>query len=256
MDPYLERFWLDVHHRLITYASDQIQPKLPEDLRARAGERVFVASLLEKSRDVFPDVYVVERGRYPPLASGPQGVLVAADPLVIETAEEPLAQGFVEIIEAGSGGRVVTLIEFVSPSNKAAGDGRRLYLKKRKNAMAGGANVVEVDLTRDGDRESVFPLHLIRSSHRTTYLIFVRRASSPGKAEVYRAPLVERLPVIRVPLRTSDADVLLDLQDLVERAYENGRYDDLDYGAELDLPLSAGESAWTADLLRARGLRR
>jgi hypothetical protein len=35
MDPYLEQFWGDVHHRLITYLSDAIQKQLPGDLRAR-----------------------------------------------------------------------------------------------------------------------------------------------------------------------------------------------------------------------------
>jgi hypothetical protein len=33
MDPYLEQHWLDVHHRLATYARDQLQRKL-----AWAGE--------------------------------------------------------------------------------------------------------------------------------------------------------------------------------------------------------------------------
>ena len=44
MDPYLEQHWLDVHHRLATYACDQLQRKLPRDLRARIEERVFVES--------------------------------------------------------------------------------------------------------------------------------------------------------------------------------------------------------------------
>ena len=34
MDPYLERFWRDVHARLIIYAADQLQENLPSDLRA------------------------------------------------------------------------------------------------------------------------------------------------------------------------------------------------------------------------------
>ena len=36
MDPYLERFWRDVHAGLIIYARDQLQDELPGDLRARA----------------------------------------------------------------------------------------------------------------------------------------------------------------------------------------------------------------------------
>ena len=39
MDPYLERHWSDVHQALVTYIRDQLQPKLPEDLRARMQVR-------------------------------------------------------------------------------------------------------------------------------------------------------------------------------------------------------------------------
>jgi hypothetical protein len=42
MNPYLEQYWGDIHHRLITYSSDALQKQLPGDLRARVGERVFV----------------------------------------------------------------------------------------------------------------------------------------------------------------------------------------------------------------------
>ena len=38
MDPYLERFWGDVHSRLVTYACDQIQERLPVDLIAEEYE--------------------------------------------------------------------------------------------------------------------------------------------------------------------------------------------------------------------------
>jgi hypothetical protein len=50
MDPYLEESWGDVHHRLITYAADQLQTTLPKDLRARVEERVFVESEVERTR--------------------------------------------------------------------------------------------------------------------------------------------------------------------------------------------------------------
>jgi hypothetical protein len=41
MDPYLEApmYWGDVHRRIVTYTCDQIQSRLPADLRARMQER-------------------------------------------------------------------------------------------------------------------------------------------------------------------------------------------------------------------------
>jgi Protein of unknown function (DUF4058) len=42
MDPDLERHWGDVHQRIVTYACDRLQSRLPEDLRARMQERVYI----------------------------------------------------------------------------------------------------------------------------------------------------------------------------------------------------------------------
>ena len=39
MDPWLELHWGDVHHRLVQYAGDALQTRLPEDLFARVEER-------------------------------------------------------------------------------------------------------------------------------------------------------------------------------------------------------------------------
>ena len=35
MDPYLEEHWRDVHHSFLTYARDEMQDRLPANLRAR-----------------------------------------------------------------------------------------------------------------------------------------------------------------------------------------------------------------------------
>jgi hypothetical protein len=93
----------------------------------------------------------------------------------------------------------------------------------------------------------------IPPSYRTTYQVCVRRASRPGELEVYPLPLAEPLPTIAVPLREGDRDVPLDLGALVEQCYLNGRYDDLDYRADLDPPLPPGEAAWVHELLRSMG---
>src|SRR5688572_16713292 len=62
-DPYLQRFWRDVHHRLITYSSDFLHRVLPSDLRVRIEERVVLeAGDPVLSRDIYvPDVAVFDR---------------------------------------------------------------------------------------------------------------------------------------------------------------------------------------------------
>ncbi len=65
----------------------------------------------------------------------------------------------------------------------------------------------------------------------------------------------QRLPVLPVPLRQPEASAALDLQALVDRAYTAGRYDDLNYTAELDPPLRSEDAPWTAELLKAAAKR-
>ena len=106
MDPYLERHWGDVHHSLITYARDQLREVLPKDLRARVEERVFVESPEGLMRKIVPGVRVIEMGRRKKQARRVSGVAVA-EPFIVEI-DEPVTEGYIEIIDASSGGRVVT----------------------------------------------------------------------------------------------------------------------------------------------------
>ncbi len=255
MDPYLEQHWPDVHHGLITYARDQLQPKLPKQLRARMEERVFVESDAPEYRAFFPDVHVVERGGAREPVSAPASDVAVEDPLVVRLDDDPLSQSYIEIIDAGSGNRVVTVIEFLSPSNKVPGEGQDLYLRKQREVRAAGASLVEIDLTRAGRRIMLLPPPRIPRSYRTTYQVCVLRGWAPRKVEVYRAPLERRLPVIRVPLRETDADVTLDLQTLIEQCYQNGRYDDLDYQVPPIPSLEAPDATWADELLRPKGSR-
>jgi hypothetical protein len=74
-------------------------------------------------------------------------------------------------------------------------------------------------------------------------------------AEIYRVPLREPLPTIRVPSRPDDADVPLELQTLIEQVYRHGRYDDIDYTLPPLPPLDAEDDAWADELLRQAGRR-
>lgn len=260
MDPYLEQHWLDVHQALVTYARDTLQPRLPDDLRARMQERVYIESE-DSIRDiVYPDVRVVERAPRTTASATPTGggaVATVAEPEIVdlEAEIEPLHEAYVEIIDIGSGNRVVTVIEFISPTKKLPGEGRDQYLKKQGDILAARASLVEIDLTRRGPRDALWPVQRIHPQRRTTFQIWVRRGWKQTKVEYYRAPLREPLPTIRVPLRESDEDATLDLQDLIEKAYINGRYDDLDYRQPPEPSLHGDEDVWADQLLRTAGLR-
>jgi hypothetical protein len=262
MNPYLEARWGDVHTRLVAYASDQLQPVLPDDLRARMQERVFIESVEPVGRSFYPDVHVYERrGAGAPRATpgagarAADGPVTVAEPLVIHVPGTEITQGYVEIIDARSGGRVVTVIEFVSRSNKTPGPGRDLYRAKQDDTSRARANLVEVDLLRAGQPVTLVPPHLVPPASRTPYHASVRRGARPDELEYYPMPLRERLPAIKVPLRPTDADVALDLQALVDLSYERGRYDDIDYGERLEPPLSADDAAWARSVVECAETR-
>lgn len=256
MDPYLEMHWRDVHHRLVTYASDELQPRLPRDLRARVEERVYLESEGgEPQRSRYPDVRVVETRPRRSQESQAVGVLEVSESVVIHLEDEPVTEGYLQIIDVASGGRIVTVIEFLSPTNKVPGAGQDLYLRKQREVQDAGASLVEIDLVRTGRWVLAVSEDAIPTGYRTTYHICVRRGWKPHEAEVYRAPLTARLPVIVVPLREKEPEAALDLQSLVDQAYRNGAYDDLDYRADLRPPLVGPDAAWADELLRSKGLR-
>jgi hypothetical protein len=138
MDPYLEQFWGDVHHTMINRSRAAIQKQLPEDLVARVDERVFVEPTEGQPRNIIPNVRVVERGqREVPVLRASNGVAVA-EPLVVHIEQdEPVRQGFIEIVDLKSGRRVVTVVEVISPSNKVAGPGSDVIHQEARRASAG-----------------------------------------------------------------------------------------------------------------------
>jgi len=257
MDPYLDAHWRDIHARLIIYACDALQSVLPGSLRARVEESV----LLETPQGLgphplFPDVRVVEYTSKRPTEARPGGGVAVVEPMLVEVEPEQVSEPFLEIIDRESGNRVVTVIEFLSPSNKSPGPNREQYRRKQREVCSSDANLVEIDLNRFGIHTLAFPLAHLKLADRTAYMTCVRRATRRDKAEVYPMPLWAPLPIVQVPLRPDDADVPLNLQSLIEQCYRNGAYDGtLDYTAEVDPPLLGAEKDWAEKWLREKGLR-
>jgi hypothetical protein len=222
MDPWLELFWEDVHQRALTYAADALQQQLPGGLRARLQERVYVETPAERIREVVPDIEVVE--------------------------------GIIEIVDAQAGSKLVTAIELLNVSNKRPGPGMEKYRQRQREVTALGANLVEIDLLRAGERVFQRPAERIPPGQRMLYEICVCRPKD-SIFEVYPMSLRERLPMIRIPLRAGDDDVTLDLQALIEQTYEKGAYDFLDYSTGPVPALAPEDAAWADSLLKSAGKR-
>ena len=254
MDSFLERHWGDVHHRLVQYSCDMLQPSLPEDLCARVEERVFVESGPARVRPIIPDVHVSEL-REPSASfatSRDAGGTGVVEPLIFELPDSPVTEGYIEIREA-SGGKIITVIEFLSPSNKCGGAGQEKYLEKQAEVLQSDASLVEVDLVRSGQRVLALPTDEIPLQHRRDYLTCVSPGWKRNRRELYPMPLRQRLPILPIPLRQHEAPPKLDLQALVEQVYPAGRYKNLDYASELQPAFPTEDAAWVAELLKKAG---
>jgi Protein of unknown function (DUF4058) len=160
----------------------------------------------------------------------------------------------IEIREA-QGGKVITVIEFLSPANKSGGAGQLQYAQKQKEVLASDTSLVEIDLVRGGLRVLALPASEIPVENRHDYLVCISPGWMKGRRELYPLPLRRALPAIPIPLREAEPRVVLELQPLADRAYAVGRYDLTDCAADPDPPLETSDAAWAADLLRAVGRR-
>jgi hypothetical protein len=256
MDPYLESYWGDVHTSLMVYARNQINAQLPDELQARVEEGVGVEIEEESWRTVYPDVRVVEeRGVRPGEARQETAVIEVAEPCVLLLEDETRTERHVEIVDTSGGGRVVTVLEVLSPANKVGRQGRKAYKRKQREVLDAGVNLVEIDLIREGEFVMAAPEDHIPRDYRTPYLICIRRADQLGRVEIYRVPLRERLPNIPIPLRASDKDVVLQLQPLIDECYRDGRYHRIDYRADPRPLLDEDDARWADELLRQQKRR-
>jgi hypothetical protein len=255
MDPYLEPYWDDVHIRLCTEISTDLQPNLPKGLRARAAQ-----SIRLEEPDLPPgrghrfegDTVLVATG--PAARAAAAGAAVATvEPVVFEEVPAMERERWVQIIDTANGNRVVTVIEVLSPGNKASGDLNKRYRAKLIQYLRAGVNVVEIDLLRSSRARLRITHADLPSSRRAAYYTCVNRAvDDPWRWEVYPMPLRDPLPTVPVPCRKGDNDVPLSLQPIIDRIYVEGGHDDIDYTVPLRPRLSAADAAWAESLIANR----
>ncbi len=262
MDPYLEDpvRWPDVHQRLITYIADTLGPNLRPRYHTRIGERVYI---LEPPQLLYPDVTIIRQPmtvREPTPAYGAAVAEVEREtegdmPVLVTLPPVEHREPYLEIVHA-AGGEVVTVIEVLSPTNKTPGEGHRLYRRKQQELLDTPVHLVEIDLLSTGLHTVALSEEVCAELPPHRYLICVRRGPDRRRFELYPIPLTKRLPRMRIPLKEPDPDVVLDVQAVLDRCYDNGGYADLiDYRRPPSASLSPEEAAWVDGLLRGKGLR-
>ena len=222
MDPYLEESWGDVRARLVVYARDLLQPRMPERLRARLNEVEY-----------YEQEFAGRERRF----------------------LEPATYTFIEILDISCDRKLVTEIDVFNKEIKTAGDFREQYIVKKLELRRSNVSLVEIDLLRSGEETVTVPHHRVPVDARTPFKVCVHRGWW-AYFEYFRISLRERMPTIAIPLRETDTDVALDLQALMDQCYRNGGYDeDIDYRPDPRPPLEPEDAAWADELLRSKGMR-
>ncbi len=243
MDPYIEApgIWPDFHEAFAFCIREALQPALPAGYYAALRTREEIGVGLEGDAVVrYSEVSVkgtdaTREGRE--RAPADTSVLTACEHLVL--TGDPLRMSFVEIREVAPGGRLVTLIEVLSPSNKRPGPDRESFARKQQEIFGSDANWVEIDLLRAGQRHGGDPrvdAHCQAKGY--DYVVVVSRAQRRRPAftlDLYGFTVRDPFPVVGIPLRAPDPDVPLSLDQVFVRAYDTGPYRKIiDYDAPLD----------------------
>jgi hypothetical protein len=220
MDPYLEdeALWPVFHHQLVMCLYQILLPGLVDRYRARVGQRH----------------YVTEQA------------------LFTSVMREEHHEDYIEIRQR-TDGRLVSLVDVVSPTNKTTSAGRTAYLDKRKEGKSASANLVEVDLVLQGQPMLEYSRDGLPD---WDYAVTVTRSTQAERYEIYTATLQKRLPRFRLPLAADDRDTVLDLHTAFTRCYDQGGFGGkIDYKREPATPLSDEDRRWLSDVLRQQKLR-
>jgi hypothetical protein len=220
MDPYLEdeKLWPEFHHHLVMCLYQLLLPGLVDRYRARVCQRH----------------YVTEQA------------------LFTSVVREEHHEEYIEVRQRCDG-RLVTVVDCVSPANKLTTAGRDAYLAKRREGKQANANLVEIDLVLQGEPTLDYSRENLPE---WDYAVTVTRATQPERHEIYTATLRKRLPRFRLPLASDDRDTVLDLQATFSRCYDQGGFAArIDYHRDPPMVLANDDLEWLQKHLKEQKVR-
>jgi hypothetical protein len=220
MDPYLEEdtLWPAFHHQLVMGLYQLLLPALADRYRARVSQRHYATEQV----------------------------------LFTSIQRDEHLEEYIEIRQR-SDGRLVTLLDIASPTNKTTERGRRVYLDKREEAKRLHANLVEIDLVLQGQPLLEYSRDGLPD---WDYAVTVSRARQPERYEIYTATLQKKLPRFRLPLAADDRDHVLDLPIAFAKCFDQGDFAaQIDYERDPTVSLNDEDKKWLDEILKQQKLR-
>lgn len=246
MNPYLEQpdAWEDFPQDFLVRAREALMAEVGEHYLVKIEARLYLHELSAEERRFVgrADVAVTSRADRREAFTA---VGVAAPVQLVLPAVEIVKQAFLEIRDRRNR-RIVTVVELLSPANKAPGADRDAYLGKRGEILAGQTHLVEIDLRRGGKRPH--PPELPPCD----YYVLVSRYEDRPSVGFWPIGLRERLPVVAVPLAGPDPAAHLDLQSVLDRTYDAAGFGSYIYSEPPEPPLAPDAAAWAATFLPNR----
>ena len=260
MNPYLEHpdLWPEVHNRLIVAIAIAISPPLRPKYRVAIEKRTYKFDSEDSLLIGIPDVAIFKAkktDKKSDLSTGKTAVMTLPEtenrsltvtlPLPLEIRE-----GYLEIREVSTG-KVITVIEVLSPTNKKTKEGRKSYLEKRQHLLASYTNLVEIDLIRVGEK-----MPILTNIPDTDYGILIVRYYRLPSGQLFAFTVRETIPNFTIPLQQNEEEIEVNLQDLLLEIYEQAGFDlTLDYNQSPVPDLSVKDREWMDILLREQGRR-
>jgi hypothetical protein len=247
MDPFLEgSIWPDVHTALAGAIRELIAPQIAPKYVARIEP--YTAKDKSPGLEIgitYPDVAVslIDKVEEPAVVAYGNPIKATQPDRIIPT-EIVVRIPVVEIRDTEKN-RLITAIEIISPVNKRE-PGWSIYQNKRQKLSAGGVHLLEIDLLRRGKR-----VVLDYGIPPTHYLFSLWRAGTEENA-IWTNHIQQPLPILPVPLKSPDPDVLLPLKPALDMIYQRGLYNlSIDYSKKPPPPdFTDAENKWMRELLK------
>jgi hypothetical protein len=251
MNPYLESpdVWATFHARMIAEMSDRLSDQLRPNYLVHIETHLWIHDVADDEDGTGrrrligrTDAAVSDRDQAEEQQTG-SGTMTAvlAPPVRITLAQVDIErQRYIEIRDRRNR-QLVTIVELLSPSNKAPGDDWEQYQTKRTEALKSLAHLVEIDLLRGGR-----PMPE-RDRPKSSYGVMVSRVEERPTAGFWPIALRDRPPTIPVPLR-ENAYATLDLQAMLHRVYDHGTYAEEIYESDPVPALEAADLAWARQI--------